>query len=372
VAQYETSTHYVAYLTNLGGAEYAAWTAPGGACGNCHAIDALENRVTGTVNTPGGMVANLGSGQLLYMTDGGKDTPATYTGSSTRAQVYCTTCHAVTNANDPHKTGVPWQPGSFPLVVDNDGGGTVVIEKSAQAGSAAGTQVAPDGGTNFGPGDTCMWCHRSRVDIANTLTADLDAGVGSNKITSSHWGPHEGPQVDVFSGTGGYHYNYGPYQQSTHEVSLNCVSCHMAAVSDNSNVPDHSFSPQISTCLGCHKTAIDFNVNGGEQQIQGALAELETALANLGLIAVSASPPCTPPPDVTCSFSLDQPVAGAKIDGGLLTRDQAGALYNYILVARGGGYGIHNPIYVAQLLWDSYYALTGNPMASFPNGRPHL
>ena len=37
---------------------------------------------------------------------------------------------------------------------------------------------------------------------------------------------------------------------------------------------------------------------------------------------------------------------GATLDGGLLTQDQAGALYNYILVARGGAYGVHNPKYI--------------------------
>ena len=39
---------------------------------------------------------------------------ANYTGSATVAEVYCTTCHAVTNANDPHKTGIPWTPGLLP------------------------------------------------------------------------------------------------------------------------------------------------------------------------------------------------------------------------------------------------------------------
>ena len=56
-----------------------------------------------------------------------------------------------------------------------------------------------------------------------------------------------------------------------------------------------------------------------------------------------------------------------SLDGGLsLTQDQAGALYNYILVARGGAYGVHNPKYIAQLLYDSYIALTGSRSPRFP------
>ena len=56
--------------------------------------------------------------------------------------------------------------------------------------------------------------------------------------------------------------------------------------------------------------------------------------------------------------------------GVTLTADQAGALYNYILVARGGAYGVHNPLYEKELLYDSYVAVTGNPPPTFPSGRP--
>lgn len=66
------------------------------------------------------------------------------------------------------------------------------------------------------------------------------------------------------------------------------------------------------------------------------------------------------------SWDQDQPVPGASLEAGLLTQDQAGALYNYILVARGGASGVHNPKYIAQILYDSYYALTGLSLAAFP------
>jgi hypothetical protein len=62
----------------------------------------------------------------------------------------------------------------------------------------------------------------------------------------------------------------------------------------------------------------------------------------------------------------DQPVPGATLDGGLLTQDQAGALYNYILVARGGAYGVHNPKYIGQIVYDSYFALSGLPAFARP------
>jgi len=47
------------------------------------------------------------------------------------------------------------------------------------------------------------------------------------------------------------------------------------------------------------------------------------------------------------------PVPSAAIDGGvLLTQDQAGALYNYSFVARGGASGVHEPRPVSVKLWS--------------------
>jgi hypothetical protein len=143
----------------------------------------------------------------------------------------------------------------------------------------------------------------------------------------------------------------------------------MVNVADNGNVPDHSFNPQIAACRQCHAGATTFDINGFESQIKSALTEIETYLSGQGLLTRASGPPYTPLDAAQLgdgNWNLDLPVPGAAIDGGLLTQDQAGALYNYILVARGGAYGVHNTKYVAQLLYDSYYALTKNPLSSFP------
>jgi hypothetical protein len=251
VAQYQSSVHYTEYLVNVSSATpETEWTTTGAPCGNCHAIDALQKRASGDVGTAdGGVVVNLKTGELQYL-DPATDAQASasYTGSATVAEVYCTTCHAVTNANDPHKTGLPWKPGSFPLVASNDGG-SVNIEKSPSTSAVTGTDAG-----DFGPGNTCIWCHRSRVDVTNYLTA-------SNAITSVFWGPHEGPEGDLFTGAGGYQFSGKTYNESTHEQKLSCVDCHMANVADNSNVPDHSFNPNLTVCTSCHAGVTTFDVN---------------------------------------------------------------------------------------------------------------
>jgi len=41
----------------------------------------------------------------------------------------------------------------------------------------------------------------------------------------------------------------------------------------------------------------------------------------------------------------------------------AGALYNYFVMSRGSGFGVHNPTYVKQVLYDSITQLGGtSPM----------
>jgi hypothetical protein len=373
VAQFQTSVHYTEYLVNVSSSTpEAEWTATGAPCGNCHAVDGLEQRATGNVGTvDGGVVVHVKTGELQYRDPAtNAQASAAYTGSATVAEVYCTTCHNVTSANDPHKTGKPWKPGSFPLIVSPDGG-AINIEKSPSTSAVTGIDAG-----DFGPGNTCMWCHRSRVDITNELTAT------GNAISSPYWGPHEGPQGDLTTGVGGYQFSGQTYGESTHEHKLSCVDCHMANVADNSNVPDHSFNPSLTVCISCHSGATTFNVNGGQGLVQGELTQIEGALNTMGLLTRSPAAPYAPLTTTSSgnvpaqvgdgNWSEDLPVPTSSIDGGLpvpLSADQAGALYNYLLVARGGASGVHNPIYIEQLLYDSYFALSG---MNFPGGRPEL
>jgi hypothetical protein len=46
-------------------------------------------------------------------------------------------------------------------------------------------------------------------------------------------------------------------------------------------------------------------------------------------------------------------------------------VYNYLLIARGGAGGIHNPLYVRQLIFDSYFEVVSSPPPSMLT-RPKL
>jgi hypothetical protein len=355
VEQWKTSTHYATAIASTGTDEVATWTGPG-PCGNCHAIDALNGRTAGNVGTlADGGVANVTSGELGYLNPAtSKLTDSTYTGSSKVASVSCVTCHSVDNNTDPHRTGKVYTPGSFAFRVPTGTNDQAYIEKSPTLGTVTGQPAGA-----LGPSNTCVWCHKSRKDVTNYVTT-------SNPLTSLNWGPHEGPQTDVFSGLGGYHYAGKTYGTSTHQQRLACADCHMPDVPTNANVPNHSFYAQVSACQTCHVGATNFDIGGGQGQMKAAISELQKALNDAGYITRSAAAPYMPLATADLAdghYELDKSRPNSGPDGGttVLTADQAGALYNYFLIARGGAGGIHNPKYVRQLIFDSYFAIKGQP-----------
>lgn len=363
VEQWKTSTHYATFVSNLGGTEVDTWTGPQ-ACGNCHAIDGLSYRVAGNVGTvDGGAVANVKNGELNYKTPSGSTTESVYRGSAKVAAVTCVTCHEVSDATDPHRTGLAFVPGSFPLRTPSGKTDQVFLEKSPAVGTITGTQAGLRGTAN-----TCIMCHKSRKDVTQYITA-------SNTLTSPYWGPHEGPQADVYTGLGGYHYTGLTYGTSTHEAKLTCVDCHMPDITTNGNTPNHSFYAQISTCTAssCHTSAPNFDVDGGQSTVRAGLFLLQKALNNAGYLTRDAAGPYGALSSAALAdshFELDRTRAGGGDGGGpsVLTADQAGALYNYLIVARGSGLGVHNPKYTKQLIYDSYVAVVGSAPPGF--GRP--
>ena len=355
VDQWKTSTHYAAFISNLGGTEVATWTGAQ-ACGNCHASDGIEQRVAGNVTTiMDAGITNLAHGQLEYVspTNGATAEPL-YAGTSKVAAVTCVTCHSVTAATDPHVTGLPYVAGSFPLRVPTGTSDPAFLEKSPDTSAVSGTSAG-----NLGTANACVWCHKSRKDVSNFITA-------ANSLTSPYWGPHEGPQTDVYSGVGGYQYAGLVYGTSTHQQKLTCIDCHMSDVPENGKSPDHSFYAKVNACTQCHSNATNFDISGGQSQVKAAIFELEKALNAAGYLSRGTSAPygaLAASELADGEFQLDRARPGAGQDGGnaSLTADQAGALYNYFIVARGGALGVHNPKYVRQLVFDSYVAITGKP-----------
>lgn len=363
VEQWKTSTHFATFIANLGGEEVDSWTGTS-ACGNCHSIDGVEQRLASNVRFLGSTgPANVSHGQLGYLNSASSNKPSesTYAGHATVAVVHCTTCHEVTEENDPHNTGKAYVAGSFPLRVPTGLAEEAYIEKSSAVGVSDGTATGA-----YGVGNACMWCHKSRKDVTNYIVA-------SNSITNARFGPHEGPQTDIYTGKGGYHFATNQYNSSSHQaLKKGCVSCHMGPTASNDGIGNHSFAPQLATCTtnGCHVSATSFDVGGQKTDMLGTLRELRGVLnnkewltreENTGSTALTAAQLG----DANFALDVSRPEA-SRTTPAPLSAAEAGALYNYLLIARGGAGGIHNPMYVRQLMFDSYKAITGNAPTTMP------
>ncbi|HEY3352007.1 MAG TPA: ammonia-forming cytochrome c nitrite reductase subunit c552 [Polyangia bacterium] len=354
VDQYRSSTHYAAFVANLGGQEVPTWTGTT-PCGNCHAIDALSLRAQGQVLSPGGTVSSIEQGHLEYAdtTKSNALADSLYAGSAKVAEVYCTTCHMVTEANDPHKTGAVYTPGTFGFWVATGAADAAYLEKSPAAGSVVGQPAG-----NYGTGNVCIYCHKARKDVRNYIKP---AGVTLN---NPYWGPHEGPQADVYTGKGGYEFASKTYASSTHtSFEDGCITCHMPPASVNGDYPNHSFYAQVSACQACHAGATSFDVNGAQTQITAALTELEALLNSAGYLSRATTGADMPvaAKDLGSNFQLDQTRSAPP---STLDQDTAGALWNYIIIARGGALGVHNPTYTRQLLFDSIEKVKGSAPTS--------
>jgi hypothetical protein len=280
--------------------------------------------------------------------------------------VGCGTCHDNSPEHDPHVKGGNYVAGSFPLRFPVGADDYAVLEKSSAAGVSDGSQSG-----KYRAGNACMWCHKSRKDVTNYILAT------ANSITSTTWGPHEGPQGDVFVGAGKGAYEYPPktYGNSSHQnFSTGCVQCHMPKIVENGNIGNHSFYPQLSACTNCHGNITNFDVAGGQSAVRSMLRSLRTKLNIMLLLTRDGVNPLSSSQLSDNEFALDETLPEktanalppavlpptATIPRAPVLGPQAGALYNYIVMARGSGTGVHNPRYVKQVLYDSIQSVGGD------------
>lgn len=344
----------------------------GGACGNCHALDGLQQRRANVYSVPpdAGVAQGVPNGHISYRAANGSTSEISYGGATTIGKIACSTCHAFDATNDPHVTG-KYTPGSAPIRVPGGVSDTAMIEKSESGATQTTGQSV-----SYRRGNVCVFCHKSRKDVTFYVTA-------SNPISNARWGPHEGPVSDVYSAKGGYHFAGQTYSSSAHvtdpRMADACVACHMRPVKANGDVPDHTMKPTVEFCRSCHTsyTGTDFDVQGGRTLVRKALTELQTLLDGRGLLTRAEVAPygALDADEIgDGQFHLDKSRPGTGPGGAnqVLDAATAGALYNYFIIARSKDLGVHNPTYTKQLLWDSIKQVSpgnANP-TSLPGGRP--
>ncbi len=171
-----------------------------------------------------------------------------------------------------------------------------------------------------GKGNLCANCHQPRRAIAQ---ADPNDNI---RVTSTHWGPHHGPQSAMLLGTGGAGGVAGGASFHYRLTTDTCVTCHIG--------PDmvHTFEAVASTCDECH--APEDDIDGAMAAVDALIAELHDLLEAKGL------------------YHDGHPVVGTY------PAAEAQALWNYIFIAvEDSSSGAHNPPYTKALLNASIAAL---------------
>lgn len=181
-------------------------------------------------------------------------------------------------------------------------------------------------------GQTCAQCHHARPDNAE-LAGQIADGASS-------FGPHWGPQMDLYVGNGCYEIEGYDYKRThIHQYAPSgCVNCHMNLEADfhggDQEQASHRFDAQVGACnaSGCHGPIPDFDYHDIQTEIAGFMELLAEALGYAGVEAF-----------LDGDTGFDSQAAGVEVW-------EREAAYALVFVAYDGSVGIHNPDYARDLL----------------------
>jgi hypothetical protein len=207
---------------------------------------------------------------------------------------------------------------------------------------------------DFGEGNLCANCHQARTRSPDIHTIPPDTSV---LVTSSHWGPHHGPQSNMLMGVGGYDFGLGTISSSWHTsgVTNGCPTCHMTTphgvdagghsfnMEYESNGSDEHYTASCNVS-GCHSGLDDFDRVTGDHP-NGVQTELEALIDSLGLMLAARG-------------RVDTAGGGYHaFDDTTYKASELGALQNLLLVEEDYSEGIHNTDYAFGLLERSLAVL---------------
>jgi len=233
-----------------------------------------------------------------------------YTGLDTTAndiplpqEIQCQTCHSFHQSFDFENEGNAALRAFMPV--------ELIMYRAANA-----TPVTIDLGAGS---NLCANCHQPRT-LAPDLTAD------SAYVSSTHYGPHHGPQATSLAGLGAAEIGGGypaPGTGSKHVTDANCNTCHM-------HEGNHTWEAELASCntAECHNGALT-SVTGNSRQMsfETKMETLKNKLMNAGLLDVDG-----------------HPVKGT------FPSDEVAALYNYEWFVDDRSSGVHNYPYLDLLL----------------------
>jgi hypothetical protein len=185
-----------------------------------------------------------------------------------------------------------------------------------------------------GTSNACASCHQPRTPTPE------DNGMGLFEVTSTHWGPHHGPQVTMLEGIQGAEFagsvDYPASGTATHRTGASCTACHMGETSGEID-GNHTWIPTPTTCTECHTDGAPEHVAGLEEDMESLLVILE----EVGIL------------------HMDEEGAVHPVQG-TYGIDEAQAAWNYLFVLEDASKGVHNPGYAKALIKNSLETLSAN------------
>jgi hypothetical protein len=199
------------------------------------------------------------------------------------------------------------------------------------------------GALDMGDGNLCGACHQARpISPSPTL------GGAPVTITNFRYGPHYGPQANIFAQSGLFHFagprTIPPASSNPHRAE--CSACHMVpgVVANNMvHAGGHVFSLRYGTdganelvrvCTQCHASAQSFDFRFFKSEIQGSLTTLKNLLVAEGIMR-----------------------ADGYANTGTFPADVTAAFLNWKYLYYDGSYGLHNPAYIEAVLFNTIAAM---------------
>jgi len=199
-----------------------------------------------------------------------------------------------------------------------------------------------------GTANVCAYCHQPRDRTEFPLEVN---GAATIAVTSKYWGPHHGPQGTVLGGVGGFEVPGSmTYENSSHTLTADCAACHMAEANGIESgghtfrVTNSDGSLNVNGCNTCHGSIDLSNVEAIQTEIKGLLDDIHQKLMDFKLVDNS-------------NHAI--PSAKAEGKGSDWTSNEAGAVFNYLLIEEDRSEGIHNYKYIKTLLTNTLEMVNG-------------
>ncbi|PLX10201.1 MAG: hypothetical protein C0598_10945 [Marinilabiliales bacterium] len=163
--------------------------------------------------------------------------------------------------------------------------------------------------------------------VGDTLFVTFDVPTTHVYTSSTHAGPHHGPQANIFAADIGTVAG-APFDRDHH---TDCAGCHLSKEEGSG----HTFSPNIAMCNECHGDALD--IEAEMAAIADRMHAVEVALEGIGAIHVADD--------------------GVHPMYASLPRDEWNAFWNFMCLWEDKSHGLHNFGYAKQLLTQAETAL---------------